>query len=46
MLSSAHLRLNNKKNKNELSQKGPRDWGLILEKSDLTNFLAIPKFLG
>ena len=46
MLSSAHLRLNNKKNKNKLSQKGPRDWGLILEKSDLTNFLAIPKFLG
>ena len=42
----AHLRLNNKKNKNELSQKGPRDWALILEKSDLTNFLAIPKFLG
>ena len=42
----AHLRLNNKKNKNELSQKGPRDWALIFEKSDLTNFLAIPKFLG
>ena len=42
----AHLRLNNKKNKNELSQKGPRDWALIFEKSDLTNFLAIPEFLG
>ena len=37
----AHLRLNNKKNRNKLSQKGPRDWALILEKSDLTNFLAI-----
>ena len=42
----AHLRLNNKKNKNELSPKGPQDWALIFEKSDLTNFLAIPKFLG
>ena len=34
----AHLRLNNKKNKNKSPQKGPRDWALILEKSDLTNF--------
>ena len=35
----AHLRLNNKKNK--LSQKGPWEWTLILEKNDFTDFPAI-----
>ena len=42
----AHLRLNNKKNKNKLSQKGPREWALVLEKSVLTNFSPFQTISG
>ena len=37
----AHLRLNNKKNKNKLSQSGPLDWTLILDKKWFDQFFAI-----
>ena len=37
----AHLRLNNKKTKNKLSQKDPRDWALILDKKWFDQFFTI-----
>ena len=38
----AHLGLNNKKNKNKLSQNGLQDWTLILDKKWFDQFFAIP----
>ena len=42
----AHLRWTNKKNRNKLSQNGPRDWTLILDKKWFDQFFAISDHFG